>query len=160
MQKLISHAAICQAYAPQSSTGVNADCTGVSMKFYQHATILIETGAWAAGTVAVILRQDTDVGLATAAKALANAEYWAINPAVSSLATRTAVVANTFNLAAANRTVIIELNAEQLDVQGGFDCFGVNLVASGANADFMSVTYIMWQGRYVSEAGMPNAFAN
>jgi hypothetical protein len=63
----------------------------------------------------------------------------------------TAVVANTFNLpAVANTITVLEVDAEDLDVTGGFDCLAVLVASPGANADLLSITFILSGARYMS----------
>jgi hypothetical protein len=140
------HLIACANYTGAASTGDH-----FSMKNYGHATILIATGAWAAGTAAVTLQQSTVVA-GTDDKALGFTEQWNGSVlATSDLLTRTAVVANTFNLAAANTLYVIEIDAEDLDVDGGFDCVELNIATPGANDDFYGAYAILGHSRFMNE---------
>lgn len=61
---------------------------------------------------------------------------------------KTAVTADTFDLTTANMLCVIEIDADSLDVAGGFDCVSVHMASPGANADFYRVTYILSGNRH------------
>jgi hypothetical protein len=70
---------------------------------------------------------------------------------------KTAVTNNTFNLPnTANTITIIEVDGDDLDVDAGYDCFSVSIASPGANADLLSVLYILSGARY-QQAAMPDA---
>lgn len=139
-------------------TGAASTGDSFSMMGYQHATIIIVTGAWAAGTAAVTLTQDTSVTATGSVKALAFTEMWTgCVLATDAVLTRTAVAANTFNLAAANTMYVIEVDAETLDRNTAtkFDCVTLNVATPGANADIYGAIALLGQQRYVN-SGAPN----
>jgi hypothetical protein len=131
---------------PKNYTGAAMTDYYVSMKNYSKLTIVIQTGAWAGGTAAVTLKQATAVA-GTGAKALSFAKQFN-DVAVSGTLVETAVVADTFNLATASKLFVIEVDASQLDVAGGFDCVSLGIASPGANADLYSVSYILSGARY------------
>jgi hypothetical protein len=122
----------------------------VSLKMYDHATIVIHTGAWAAGTAAVTLSQATDVS-GNGAKALSFPWMWT-GTVASGLLTKTPVVSNTFDLAAANAMYVIELEDEWLDINAAnpFDCLSVLVASPGANADLYNIDYILSEPSYAA----------
>lgn len=111
----------------------------VSMKNYNHIQIKILTGAWAAGTAAVTVKQATAVA-GTSAKALGFSWMWTDEAADGTLV-KTAVTANTFDLDTASKQYIIEIDVTTLDVANGFDCLSVLVASPGANADLYSIGY-------------------
>ena len=130
-------------YGVEPKDYINAAMTAfsVTLKNYNHITFQILTGAWAAGTAAVSLTQDTSVTPTGAVKALAFDYQWTAGFQVDLV--QTAVVADTFNLAAANQQHVIEVDAASLDVTNGFDVITLVIATPGANADLYSVGYIM-----------------
>lgn len=66
----LENALVLWAAEPKNYTGAAVTKKFVSLKLYGKLTIVIKTGAWAAGTAAVTLKQATDVA-GTGAKALA-----------------------------------------------------------------------------------------
>jgi hypothetical protein len=122
----------------------------VSLKNYGSCTIIIITGAWAAGTSAITLEQATAVA-GTATKELAFTDYSDDETATGVQAKKTAT-SNTFNLTAANKIYIIEVTSAMLDVAGGFDCITVKGASPGANADLYGVMYVMQGSRYQGSA--------
>lgn len=138
-------------------TGAAMTAKYVSLKNYNHITIIIQTGAWAAGTAAVTLLQASDVS-ATGAKALAVAKMWTSTLASDTLAENT-VTSNTFNLDTADTLYIIEIDAATLDVSNGFDCLTLAVASPGANADFYGVQYRLSGARY-AQAALPSAIVD
>lgn len=141
------------AAPPQNFTGAAMTAKYVSLKNYDRLWIVIQTGAWAAGTAAVSLLQATNVA-AAGAKALGLTTMWVSGANPSDTYTKTAVVANTFNLATANLVYIIDVAASDLDVTNGFDCVTLVVATPGANADFYSVMYYGVFPRY-PDAALP-----
>lgn len=139
---------IVEAIAPIDATGSAHTGNHISMKNASHVTIIIQTGAWAAGTSAVTLQQSTVVA-GTDDKALGFSWMWTNDGATGAAAlTKTAVTANTFNLDTALSMYVIEIDADMLDVDNGFDCIELNLATPGANADLVSACYILSGTRY------------
>lgn len=121
----------------------------VSLKNYGHLTIIIHTGAWAAGTAAVTLSQAKNVS-AGSAKALGFGYQWTGTVASGAL-TRTAVTSDTFNLAAANTLHVIEVDADSLDRSNDFDCVTLAVASPGANNDYYNVDYILSEPRFAED---------
>ena len=143
---------IVEAIAPIDTTGAAQTANHVSLKGYDHCTIIINTGAWAGGTSAVTLQQSTVVA-GTDDKALGfSYMYTNDGAATTDTLTKTTVTSNTFNLDTANSMYVIEVPAASLDTDNNFDCIELNTASPGANADLVSATYILWKGRYKSDA--------
>lgn len=133
---------------PKDITGAAQTADYVSLKDYTHVTIYIQQGAWAGGTPAVTLFQATDVA-ASGEKALSFAKRWTKVGVTGTTFVETAVASDTFNLAnVANTINVLEIDAADLDVDGGFDCLTVKVASPGANADLLSVTYVLCGARY------------
>jgi hypothetical protein len=144
---------------PKDITGAAQTGTYISLKGYDHVTILIVQGTWAGGTPAVTLHQATAVA-GTGEKALAfDKKFDRISDAATTW-NETAVVSNTFNLPAATKTVhAIEIDAADLDVTNGFDCLTVKTATPGANADLLTIIYILSGARH-PQAAILNAKAD
>jgi hypothetical protein len=140
------------ANAPANYTGAASTDLYVSLRKYGRLVIQIITGAWAAGTAAVTLKQATAVA-GTSAKALAFDTMWT-DKAVNGTLVKTAVVANTFNLDTANSLWIIEVDARTLDLTTSpqFTAAAVDIASPGANNDYYAVAYTMWDARYQQDA--------
>jgi len=135
----------------------NGDCDYVSLKGYGRCTIVIAVDNAATVTGgAITLKQATAVA-GTSEKALAFTKMWAnTDTGAADTLTETAVSSNTFTTDTTdnkNLMYVIEVQASDLDVAGGFDCVRVD-VASMANA-VAAVTYILHSARY----GNPKALA-
>ena len=145
------------AVAPVNITGAGADGDWVSMAHARRLGILLLTGAWAGGTSAVTLEQATSAAGA-GAKALGLTEYFIkTGYGGASAFARTAVVSDTFNLSAASKVILIEVDAAQLDVNGGFSHVRVRAASPGANNDYLAIGYVWIDAR---EAGDPADLAD
>lgn len=131
----------------------------VSLKNYNHLTIIVAfKNATTVTGSAIALQQATAVA-GTSAKALAFTKMWAIVDDASSAAlTETAVSSNTFTTDATNSKTgfyIIEVDADDLDTNNGFDC--VQATTGNATAATITVDYILSGPRF---GGEPGSFAN
>lgn len=153
-QQLMETVKAVWAGEPKSYTGAAMAAKWISLKHYTNLTIIILTGAWAAGTAAVTLAQATAVA-GTGTKALNFVDYWDDETASGTLVKK-AAVANTFDLDTALKMYVIEVDARMLDVAGGFDCVTLAVASPGANADFYGVAYLLHGSRYQG-AAQPSA---
>lgn len=128
------------AAVPKNYTGAAMADSYISLKHVSGLYVVITTGAWAGGTAAVTAKQATAVA-GTGAKALGIPYVWTDKAAAGTFV-KTAVTSNTFNLDTANSTWVIPVLPEELDVNGGFDCYTLAIASPGANADLYSVVYI------------------
>jgi hypothetical protein len=145
---------------PKNYTGATGHSDYVSLKNYDRAACVIQTGAWAGGTAAVTSTQATAVA-GTGAKALSFAYQWtyASTGFTIDALTRTAVSSDTFNLAAANSVHVIEVEASDLDVANGFDCFRVSVASPGVNDDLYGIMIYLYGCRY-PQATPPSAIVD
>jgi hypothetical protein len=157
MQLNVEKAKLIWAAEPKNYTGAAMAAKYVSLKTVGQLTIIIQTGAWAAGTAAVTLLQATAVA-GTGAKALGFAFQWN-DVATSGTLVQTAVVADTFTIGVANKLYVIEVDPRSLDIQGGFDCVTLAVASPGVNADFYSVVYMCTDLRY-QEATPPSVLVD
>ncbi len=148
---LVQNAGIEVGGVPIDITGAGMTGDYVSLKDYSHLTIIIQQGAWQAGTSAVTLTQAAEVAGSTT-KALAFTKRWTKVAVTGTTYTETAVTANTFNLPnTANTINVLEIDAAELDVDAGYDCLRVNCATPGASADLLCITYILTGARYPQE---------
>lgn len=148
---LVERKKVLWAAEPKNYTGAAMAAKWVSLKNYQWMTIIIQTGAWAAGTVAVTLAQATAVA-GTGTKALAFGIPFQWNDVTTSdTLVKTAVVSDTFTIGTANKIFVIEVNPASLDINNGFDCVTLAVASPGANADFYGVQYILGGSRYAAD---------
>jgi hypothetical protein len=152
---------IVQISAPKSYSGIASTTQYLSMKNYQHVAWIINTGLWPAGTAAVTLAQATTVS-GTSTKALAFSWMWVNTAALIDTFTKTAVTSNTFNLDTAGLTYVVEVDASDCDVTGGFDCVALLVASPGANADLYNIVAVLGNtstSRYPG-ATLPTAILN
>jgi hypothetical protein len=146
------------ANEPKNYTGATNTIKYCSMKNYKRLWVLIQTGAWPAGTAAVTLKQATDVS-GTGIKALAFTKMWVNTAAAPDTFTETAVTNNTFNLDTANLLYVIEVDASSLDVDNAFDCVAVNIASPGVNNDYYGTVYVLGGARFPG-ASLPTSLSN
>jgi hypothetical protein len=148
------------ALLPLDITGAAQTGQWISLKYYRRLTIILNQGAWAGGTPAVTLTQAQNVS-GTGAKPLAFTKRYqqAWNTGATGYV-ETAVTGNTFNLpSSANQMHLIEVAAESLDINNGFDCVRVNVASPGAFADLLTGLYLLSGARY-QDGRLNNALAN
>src|SRR5687767_3298676 len=122
----------------------------VSLKNYDHLTIvvMVKNATTVTGS-AVSLLQATTVA-AGSAKALGFTKQWRnLDTAATDTLVEVAVSSDTFTTLTTNSKTamhVIEIEAADLDVAGGFDC--VRAVTADATAATLTVLYILSRARY------------
>lgn len=156
-EQLTRNGMICNVVPPIDLTIGAQSGRPVSLKGWDHLTVIAHCGAIVAGTSALTLTQD--VAIAPTADVLAlgfTAVYTnEAAPTVSTLLP--VVVVNTEAMATTNAVYVIEVDADSLtDVLGAttglrYDCVRCELSGPGNN-DLIQVTFVLTKGRY---AGPP-----
>lgn len=151
--KFVETHAIEVSTVPIDSTGAAQAGDWYNLKYYGKIVFIIAQGAWAGGTPAVTLEQATSAAGA-GAKAVAFTKRWTKVALTGTVFAETAVTANTFNLPATANTInVLEVNAEDLDVTGGFNFVHVAIASPGAAADLIAVVVILGDARYMGAPG-------
>lgn len=148
--RLDEQAFLVQATGQAALTGAPGDAAYVSMKNYRRATVIIDvTNATTVTGTAITLKQATAVA-GTNEKPLAFSRMLSnIDVGAGQAMAETAVASNTFTTDATNSKrlrYVIEVDADDLDIANGFDCFRVD--GNGAVASTGQVSYILWGARY------------
>ena len=132
----------------------------ICMKGYNKATFLIFTHAWAGGTSVIAFTQSTNVANSLAdSKALLYPQGHYVSTTftlgVAPLWVKTAGVLTI--PATPNQAYAIEIPADSLDVDNGFDCIQIVPGTPGANTDIPQVIVILSELRHGGdEATMVN----
>lgn len=142
-----------QAAADLLLTTTVGDTKYVSLKNFRKLQIIIDIANGTTVTGATITLKQAQAIAGTGEKALAFTRMLAnIDTAASATMVETAVVANTFTTDTTNSKnlrYIIEVDAEQLDVAGGFDCVRLDGTGHAATASRgVVVSYILFGARY------------
>ena len=141
-------------------TGAATTSDLVSFRDYEGCAIVITCAAWAAGTAAVTVKQDTTTTPAGDIKALTLVDQWTnVADTTSPVFVRTAITSSTFDLSAADAIHVIDVRSEDLDADGGFHALRVDIASPGSNNDFYGVQFIMYNPRYAT-ASMPDPTDN
>lgn len=137
--------------APANYNGSASTGDYISMKNYGHCAVVIQTGAWQGGAVAVTLSQATTVAGA-GDKSLAFTAYQ--HTTGLTVDTPITVASGTCSITTANKLYIIEVDAADLDQEGGFDCLRVNIGTPSSNDDVYGVMYFLSDPRYTNETSI------
>jgi hypothetical protein len=144
---LIEKTQIVEAIAPQAGAAITGDY--ISMKKAGHVTVLVHIAQGHADPVAITIEQATAVA-GTGSKPIAKDVpiYLVADAAASDVwVAQTAGVAYTTSAALKHKLIAFEINAEDLDVAGGFDCITVKTAASNA-LNVTSAVYVLSDLRY------------
>lgn len=152
MEQLVNQVHPVVGWFPQAATSVDGDY--ISLKGYGGVSIVIMLDvASATDTGAVTLVQATTVS-GGGAKALGfDYVYRNLDTEAADALTKVAVTSNTFDAGGVTKSClyVIEVKAEDLDVDGGFDCLKVAM-ATVDNA-YASVLYLLHTPRFIAQDG-------
>jgi hypothetical protein len=148
---LAENFSIVEAITPQAGAAITGDY--ISLKKAGHVSVIVHINQANAATVAITLEQATAVA-GTGSKAIATEVpiFLCADAATSDLlVAQTPAVDFTTSAATKHKIVIFEVDAEDLDIAGGFDCLTVKTGASNA-ANITSAVYVVGLRRYGSES--------
>jgi len=142
-----------QAAADLLLTTTVGDTKYVSLKNYRKLQIVIDIANGTAVTGSTITLKQATAIAGTGEKALAFTRMLSnIDYAAAQVMAETAVVSNTFTTDTTNSKnlrYIIEVNSEDLDMAGGFDCVRLDGTGHAATASRgVCVTYILLGARF------------
>lgn len=152
---LLDKAKVVTGLAPITPSTSTPDY--VSMKGFQKLTAIIIADNATSVTGSAITLVQASVVAGTDGKALAFSKMWAnADTGASDTLTETAVTSNTFTTATTdnkNLLYVIEIDADDLDADNGFDCVRVG-TANAANT-VVSVIYILHGAKYMPALDRP-----
>jgi len=145
--------AIIPAFVPIDTTGAAVVGDYINMRDIDRIVAVILMGAWAGGTPAVTFNQATSAAGAGAKGLPFNHYYHGVALTTDRMtkvaATNPGLSTATFNLAATlNKFYAVEIRAEDMDTNGGFNYAGIAIASPGANADLIAGFYILPNLRY------------
>lgn len=159
---------ICQGFLPVAMNTAANTGDAISLKGYGRCAIVIFKAVGTAGDDPVVtLLQGTDVAFATnkalpitrvdkkqaATNLLAVGTFTKSTP--SSLATNDVfTVANTWSntdLAEQAAIIVIDVDANDLDADNGYDCIRASIADVGTNASLGTMLYFLHEPRYVDQ---------
>lgn len=122
----------------------------VSLKGFERCTIVVlQKNATTVIGSAIALKQATAVA-GTSEKALSFSKMWSnVDTAAADVLAAVAVVSDTFTTQAVNSKnamYVMEVKAEDLDVNNGFDC--IRASTGDATAATITVLYILWGSKF------------
>ncbi len=151
--KLPEQCKIVQGLGPITPSSSTPDY--VSLKNYARMSVIISVDNSTVTGSAITLKQASAVA-GTGEKALGFAKYYAnTDTAAGDTLTLTTATSNTFTTDttnAKNLLYVIDIEASDLDVDGGFDCVRAG-TANAANT-VLDVVYVLYPPRYSSPAGV------
>jgi hypothetical protein len=138
----------------------------VSLKGYKHVTVLFIKGAGASGEDPTLtLQQASSVAGAGAKELYFTTIYVKQGSDLESIGTFTKTTqssANTYTSATSGEAQAIwavEFDADELDVDNGFDCIRATVADVGDTSQIGTIVYILSEPRYAAET-MPSAIAD
>jgi hypothetical protein len=163
--RLLDRAQIVAGFVPVDMQTAANNGDWVSLKNYNHATIVLFKAAGTAGDDPTItVQQATDVA-GTGAKGLNFTRVFTKQGAQTGIGTFTEVTQSaastyTHTDGAENQALwVIEIDGPDLDVNGGFDCIRANVADVGGNAQLGCLLYILTEPRY-GQSTMPSAIVD
>lgn len=152
MEQLVNQVHPVVGWFPQAATSVEGDY--ISLKGYGGVSIIIAVDV-SSGTDdgAVTLSQAKTVGGGSAKPLGFDYVYANLDTEASDALVKTAVTSDTFNAGGVTKSClyVIEVKAEDLDVDNGFDCLKVS-VATITNG-IASVLYLLHTPRFIAQDG-------
>ena len=143
------------AYAPLDMAGTPGIQTPyISLKNYARATVLLVCAAGGAETATMTFQQATAIA-GTGVKNLAvvtridKKEHATALEGIGTWTTVAQAAGNTFALTQAVQSMVaIDIKAEDLDADNGFDVFRCTVADVGATAKLGAIIVILWGSRY------------
>jgi hypothetical protein len=135
---------------PQAATSIESDY--ISLKGYGGVSIILMLDVSSAtDDGAVTLTQATNVSAGSAKSLPFDWQYANLDTETSDALTKTAVTSNTFNAGGVTKSClyVIEIKAEQLDVDNGFDCLKVSL-ATVTNG-YSAILFLLHTPRFIAQ---------
>lgn len=161
---LAETAQLVSAILPVDSQAGANNGDWVSMKDFDRCTVIVfDAGGTGTDFPVITMKQATDVS-GTGAKALnfTRVDYkQGTLTSVGAYTTATQAAGNTFTPAAITSGLyLIEFQASDLDVNGGFDCLQLSIPDTGsAGAQLISALYLLRGARFQG-AGLPSAIVD
>ena len=165
MGRLVENSQIVSAFVPvDMQTAAN---TGdyVSLKNYHRCAVVFFKAAGTAGDDPTLTIQQAQDVSGTGAKALNFTRIWHKQGTLTGVGTFTAVTqtaANTYTDATSAEIQaiwVVEIDADDLDVDNGFDCIMCSVADVGGNAQLGCAMYILYDPRY-PQAAPPSAIVD
>jgi len=146
--RILEHIKPVSCFVPIDTTGAGQDGDWVNLKHFRKLVGIIQQGAWAGGTPAVTFQQASD-NAGTGAKALDIEYYYQGTHGTDDAYAKTAISSDTFNLPnTANTITMVEIHAQDLDINNGFTHVRMRVASPGANADLISALYLLGGGDF------------
>jgi len=159
--KLVESAQIVAGFVPLDLQ-TQRDGDYVSLRDFNHLTIVFFKGTGTDGDDPIVTLQQAQDTAGTGVKALNFTEIWRKQAAdvqtVGQFTKTTQSAANTYTNTDGHQQAIwvLEIDADMLDVDGGFDCVRLTLNDTGGNAQLGCVLYILTEPRF-ADATPPSA---
>lgn len=162
MGLFLESAQIVGAFRPVDMSAAANAGDWVSLKHYKHVAIVFHTAVGTAGDDPTLtISQATDVsGTGSKALAINSAKVFKKQAATNLLSTGTwssasaDVSSNTVTnatLAEQEAIIVVEVDADELDVDNGFDCIQASVADVGTNAQLGACYYILTEPRYPAQ---------
>lgn len=159
--KLVENAQIVAGFVPLDLQ-TQRDADWVSLRDYNHLTVIFYKGTGTDGDDPVVTLQQATDNAGAGAKALTFTEIWRKQATdvqtVGQFTKTTQAAGSTYTNTDGHQQAIwvLEIDADMLDVDGGFDHVRVTLNDTGGNPQLGCVLYVLTEPRF-AEANPPSA---
>jgi hypothetical protein len=155
MKLFAEEAQLAAGFVPVNLATAANDGDWVSLKNYRHLAVIVFKGAGTAGEDPTITMEQATAVAGTSAKALLfttlyvkqGADLFAIGTFTKVIQAAAATYTNG-TLAEEQAILVIEFNAEDLDVEGGFDCVRARIADVGTSSQIGGILYLLSGPRY------------
>lgn len=167
--KLVENTQICAGFVPVNMATANNTGDWISMKNWGHLAIVIFKGAGAAAEPLTVTVSQATAVAGTNSKALNFTDlYTKAGADIFAIGTWTRVTQSAGNTWAAGSGAngdyqaiyLIEIDAEDLDVGGGFDCVQASIADVGTTSQVGGILYILTEPRVSNPASPPSAIVD
>lgn len=159
---------IASGFVPVNLATASNPGDWVSMKNFLRCAVVVFKAAGTAGDDPTITLEQATAVAGTGAKALnftrIDAKRGADLLAIGQFTKTEQAAGNTFTsdtLAEEQAIIVIDVKAEDLDIDNGFDCIRATVSDVGTNSQIGAMLYILHDPKYVDEDGkLPSAIAD
>lgn len=167
MSRLVENSQLVIGFVPVNMATADNNGDYVSLKLYKHVVVVFIKDAGASGEDPTLtIQQATTVAGGGPAKALTFTTIYTKEgtdlQAIGTFTTNTQTAANTYTSATSGEAQaiwVVEFDADELDVDNGFDCIRATVADIGTTSQLGTILYILTEPRYAS-ATPPSAIAD
>lgn len=156
--RLCENNQIAIGFVPVNLATAANDGDYISLKNYKHVAVIFIKAAGASGEDPTLTIQQATAVAGTGAKALNFTTIYVKQgsdlQAIGTFTKTTQTAANTYTEATAGEEQaiwVVEFDADELDVDGGFDCINASIADVGDTSQIGTIIYLLSEPRFATE---------